>query len=108
MEARDIAPYSATGRALHHRSWRSYFAPQPAPPPADASPQVQMAYTLHTEIGQAIYRLRKCPGEPVLGIITDVLGFRQFSLRGLQAAAGEWCLGCTAFNVKRLHVLLRG
>jgi transposase len=108
MEARDIAPYIATGREPHHRSWRSYFAPQPAPPPADASPPVQMAYKLQTEIGQAIYRLRKCTGEPVLGIIKDVLGFRQFSLRGLQAAAGEWCLVCTAFNLKRLHTLLVG
>jgi hypothetical protein len=34
----------------------------------------------------------------VLGIIKDILGFRQCSLRGLQAAAGEWCLVCMAFN----------
>jgi len=27
--------------------------------------------------------------EPVIGIIKEVLGFRQFSLRGLTAAAGE-------------------
>jgi hypothetical protein len=44
--------------------------------------------------------------ESVLGIIKDVLGFRQFSLRGLRAAAGEWGLVCLAFNLKRLHVLL--
>jgi len=89
MEARDIVPYSATGRTPHHPSWPSYFAQQPAPPPADASPKVQMAYKLQTEIGGAIYRLRKCTVEPVLGIIKDILRFRQFSLRGLQAAAGE-------------------
>lgn len=34
--------------------------------------------------------------------------FRQFSLRGLAAAAGEWCLVCLAFNLKRLHSLLGG
>lgn len=108
MEARDIEPYIATGRIPHHPSWQSYFAQQPAPPPADASPKLQMAYKLHTEIGGAIYRLRKCTVEPVLGIIKDILGFRQFSLRGLWAAAGEWCLVCMAFNLKRLHTLTMG
>jgi hypothetical protein len=65
-----------------------------------------MAYKLHTEIGQAIYRWRKCTVEPVIGLIKEVLGFRQFSLRGLTAAAGDWCLVCLAFTLKRLHVLL--
>jgi hypothetical protein len=105
MEARDIEPYIATGRIPHHPSWQSYFAQQPTLPPADASPKVHMAYKLQTEIGGAIYRLRKCTVEPVLGIIKDILGFRQFSLRGLWAAAGEWCLVCIAFNLKRLHTL---
>jgi transposase len=108
MEARDIEPYIATGRVSHHPSWQAYFAQQPAPPPADASPKVQMAYKLQTEIGGAVYRLRKCTVEPVLGIIKDLLGFRQFSLRGLWAAAGEWCLVCIAFNLKRLHTLTMG
>ena len=105
-EARGIDPYIATGREPHHRSWKAYFAELPAPPPEDASPTVKMAYKLQTQIGKAIYGLRKCTVEPVIGIIKEVLGFRQFSLRGLAAAAGEWCLVCLAFNLKRLHVLL--
>jgi len=105
-EARGIDPYIAAGREPHHRSWKAYFAELPAPPPEDASPTVKMAYKLQTEIGKAIYRLRKCTVEPVIGIIKEVLGFRQFSLRGLAAAAGEWCLVCLAFNLKRLHMLL--
>jgi len=36
------------------------------------------------------------------------MGFRQFSLRGLASAAGEWCLVCLAFNLRRLHVLMMG
>jgi hypothetical protein len=64
-----------------------------------------MAYQLRTEIGQAIYRLRKCTIEPVIGIIKEILGFRQFSLRGLNAAPGEWCLLCLAYNLKRMHTL---
>jgi transposase len=105
LEARGIDPYIATGREPHQLSWRAFFAAQPAPPPAGASLKEQMAYKLRTNIGQAIYRLRKCTVEPVIGIIKEVLGFRQFSLRGLAAAAGEWCLVCLAFNLKRLHVL---
>ena len=48
----------------------------------------EMAYQLQIEIGKAIYRLRKCTVEPVIGIIKDILGFRQFSLRSI-TAAGE-------------------
>lgn len=107
-EKRGIDPYIATGREAHHRSWKAYFAQLSAPPPEDASPTEKMAYKLQTEIGKAIYRLRKCTVEPVIGIIKEVLGFRQFSLRGLEKAAGEWCLVCLAFNLKRLHVLLSG
>ena len=104
-EQRGIEAYIATGREPHHQSWETFFAEQPASPPDDASPKEQMAYKLKTEIGRAIYRLRKCTVEPVIGIIKEVLGFRQFSLRGLKAATGEWCLVCLAFNLKRLHVL---
>ena len=105
-EARGIEPYIATGRDAHPKNWRTFFAEPAAPPPDEASVKVKMAYKLQTEIGQAIYRLRKCTVEPVIGIIKEILGFRQFSLRGLAAAAGEWCLVCLAYNLKRLHVLL--
>ena len=106
LQAWGIEPYIATGREPHHHSWREFFAQTPEPPPAEASLMVKMAYKLQTKIGQAIYRLRKCTVEPVIGIIKEVLGFRQFSLRGLTGAAGEWCLVCLAWNLKRLHVLL--
>jgi transposase len=106
LERRGIEPYIATGREPHHPSWQTFFAERPAPPPPEASPKIKMAYKLQTEIGRAIYRLRKCTVEPVIGIIKEVLGFRQFSLRGLVAAAGEWTLVCLAFNLKRLQVLL--
>jgi len=91
---RDIEPYIATGRDPHHRSWQQRFAPLPDPPPEDASSLVKMAYKLKTTLGKAIYGARKCTVEPVIGIIKEVLGFRQFSLRGELAAAGEWCLVC--------------
>ena len=65
-----------------------------------------MAYKLQTALGQAIYGRRKSTVEPVIGIIKEVLGFRQFSLRGLAAAAGVWGLVCLAWNLKRLHKLV--
>jgi len=104
---REIEPYIATGRDGHHPRLWERFAEAGAVPAADASPKVKMAYKLKTAIGQAIYRVRKCTVEPVIGIIKEVLGFRQFSLRGASAAAGEWCLVCLAFNLKRLHSLLQ-
>ena len=106
LQRRGIEPYIAVGREPHHKHWSTYFAQPLTPPAEEASPLVKMAYKLHTDIGRAIYRLRKCTVEPVIGIIKEVLGFRQFSLRGLMAVAGEWCLVCLAFNLKRLHVLL--
>jgi transposase len=102
---RGIEPYIATGREAHHRAWQTFFAQAPEPPADTATPKVKMAYNLQTELGREIYRLRKCTVEPVIGIIKEVLGFRQFSLRGLFAAAGEWSLVCLAFNFKRLYVL---
>jgi transposase len=102
---RGIEPYIATGRDPHHPSWKQRFASLPDPPPEDASAKVKMAYKLQTAVGKAIYRLRKCTVEPVIGIIKAVLGFRQFSLRGELAAAGEWGLVCLAFNLKRFHTL---
>src|SRR5215210_3038461 len=108
LAARGIEPYIATGREPHRQSWQAYFAAAPAPPPADASLKERMAYKLQTVAGKAIYRLRKCPVEPVIGSLKEGLGFRQFSLRGLAAAAGEWCLVCLAWNLKRLHRLTLG
>ncbi len=57
--SRGIEPSIATGREPHHQSWRERFAPEPLPPPADASPQVRMAYKLTTVVGKAIYGARK-------------------------------------------------
>ncbi len=104
-QTRSIEPYIATGRQSHHQSWQTFFAQEPQPPSEGESAKVKMAYKLQTTVGREIYRLRKCTVEPVIGIIKEVLGFRQFSLRGLFAAAGEWTLVCLAYNLKRLHVL---
>jgi len=105
LEDHGIEPYIATGREPHQRSWQNWFAQHPTPPAAEASALEKMAYKLQSEMGKAIYALRKQTVEPVIGIVKEALGFRQFSLRGLAAVAGEWCLVCLAFNLKRFHTL---
>lgn len=95
----------ATGREPHHKDWHTFFAELPEPPGEEPSPKEKMAYKLQTEMGKAIYRLRKCTVKPAIGIIKEILGFHQFSLHGLWAAAGEWGLVCPAFNLKRMHTL---
>jgi Transposase DDE domain len=39
------------------------------------------------------------------GIIKSVLGFRQFSLHGLDKVRGEWSLVTMEWNLKRMFVL---
>jgi len=64
-----------------------------------------MAAKLESADGRALYRLRRQTVEPVFGIIKAVLGFRHFSMRGLDKVAGEWNLVALAYNCKRLHKL---
>jgi len=108
VQACGIDPHIATGRSSHHWGWRAYLMGNPDPPTEDASAREKMAYRLRTEIGKALNRLRKSTVEPVIGFVKDVLGFRQFSLRGLSAAGGEWTLVCLAYDLKRLHTLQIG
>jgi len=106
LQAQQIEPYIATGRDPHHRGWRAFFAETGPEPVAEASLREKMAYKLRTAFGRAIYRRRKCTVEPVVGIIKEAMGFRQFSLRGQDNVTGEWCLVCLAYNLRRLHVLV--
>ena len=105
FEAMGIEPYIATGRDSHAFDWQTLLEGEPDPPPENASHKTKMLYKLRTTAGNAIYKLRKSTVEPVFGIIKEIMGFRQFSFRGLTTAAGEWNLVCLAYNLKRLHVL---
>jgi transposase len=49
--------------------------------------------------GRKIYALRKILVEPVFGQIKSAMGFRRFSLRGLQKAACEWGFVCACHNL---------
>ena len=65
-----------------------------------------MQQKLQGDEGRKRYSKRKSVVEPVNGWIKSVLGFRQFSLRGLKKVSGEWMLVCLALNLRRLNPLL--
>ncbi|MDX8395996.1 MAG: transposase, partial [Mariprofundaceae bacterium] len=60
---------------------------------------------LREKKGRTLYAKRKSTVEPVFGIIKHVMGFRQFSMRGLEKTKGEWSLVCMAWNIRRLFSL---
>lgn len=102
-----IKPLIAMKRDVHHLPVFERFAADP-PAPASKDPVEQMAHHLKTQAGRARYALRKHTVEPVFGIIKHVMGFRQFSLRGLENVSGEWRLATMAWNIKRMHRLAAG
>jgi hypothetical protein len=61
-----------------------------------------MAAKLQTEEGKAACRKRKWMAEPPNGWIKNVLGFRQFSMRGLAKCDAELKLVCMALNLRRM------
>lgn len=71
----------------------------------NSTPLQAMAHRLASPDGRQLYALRKQTPEPVFGIIKSVMGFRQFSLRGLDKVKGEWKLVTMAWNVKRMFAL---
>ena len=77
-----VAPIIAMGRQPHHPPLAERFATAPEAPKNPTALET-MTHTLKTQAGRALYALRKQTPEPVFGIIKSVLGFRQFSLRGL-------------------------
>ena len=99
-----IEPLIAMGRQPHHPPLAERFEQAP-PAPENPTPVEAMAHRLRTPEGRKVYALRKQTPEPVFGIIKAALGFRQFSLRGLDKVRGEWSLVTMAWNMKRMFAL---
>jgi hypothetical protein len=95
-EALERRPYDLRAEAQRRENPRQYSAPV----------LVAMAQKLRSPEGRRRYLRRQASVEPVFGIIKKILGFEQFSLRGLQKVTLEWNLVCVAYNLKRLHKLL--
>lgn len=99
LEQREIDPHIATERLKHNQE----IPPVPRGRiPKDYTPQQRMARKLRTAKGRATYSKRKGIIEPIFGQLKHVLGFRQFSMRGLAAMRGEWRLMCTMHNLLKL------
>ena len=66
----------------------------------------RMLEKLATEEGKKRYARRKAIVEPVYGWAKAILGFRQFSLRGLRKARAEWRIVCLVLNLRRMRSAL--
>ncbi len=66
----------------------------------------RMGRKLASGAGRGEYARRKWISEAPHGWIKHGLGFRRFSLRGLQSVQGEWDLVCLALNIKRMSALM--
>jgi transposase len=100
----EIEPLIATGRQSHNQPLQERFS-QPEELPEDAGLVDRMKHHLKTSAGRQLYAKRKSTVEPVFGIIKQVMGFRQFLLRGYEAVSGEWTLVSIAWNLKRMFAL---
>ncbi|SRR5579859_1403651 len=99
-----VDPYIAAGRQKHGQ------VPPPAPRgpiPSSTTPRERMRRKLRTKRGRRIYARRKAIVEPVYGQIKG-RGFRQFLLRGVEKARGEWQLICATHNLLKLFGRMRG
>jgi len=102
--AEDIEPFIPEKRQSHNLPLLERFSADPEPP-QNATPVQAMRHRLQTQRGKTVYAKRKATVETVFGIVKDVLGFRQFLLRGLNSVQGEWSLVCIGWNLKRMHAL---
>jgi transposase len=102
--AEGIVPLIAEKRESHHPDPLERFE-EPPPLKQDATVLETMRHLLKTMTGKGLYAKRKSTVEPVFGIIKAIMGFRQFSLRGLEKVRGEFNLVALAWNIKRMAVL---
>ncbi|WP_297464736.1 IS1182 family transposase [Thermococcus sp.] len=100
----EVTPLFSTGRQKHNQPLQERFT-EPESLPDDADHVETMKHHLKTPEGKRLYAKRKSTVEPVFGIIKQVMGFRQFLLRGYEAVSGEWTLVSIAWNLKRMYAL---
>jgi len=62
---------------------------------------------LSTKEGRQTYGLRKCTVEPVIGNLSQNMGFKSFLLRGLKKVKGEFALMCIAHNILKIREKLK-
>ena len=99
-------PYIAEKRDAHNKPLMERFKPDdPMPEGDDVTALEFMRWRLQTQEGRAVYALRKSTIEPTFGIQKEVMGYRQFLVRGFEAVTAEWDLVCIGFNLKKMFTL---
>ncbi len=76
--------------------------PEPANAPQSEEARL-MRERLVSEVGKALYAMRKSVIEPVFGQIKEIRNIRRFRLRGLKKVAAEWKLICATHNLLKLY-----
>lgn len=66
-----------------------------------------MTAKVHSDEGREVYRHHQSVAEAPFGVIKNVLGVRQFLLRGLENVRTEWRWVCTAYNLRILVAWVR-
>ncbi len=99
-----IELYVPVGRQKHNNKLDELLSQDPVEP-INPTPSEAISHRMLTKVGKAFYALRKTTIEPTFGIIKEVMGFRRFSLRGLDLVKGEWTLVSIAYNLKKLCAL---
>ena len=82
--------------------WKDATA-QHGPHCAHDDPRDQMAHDLSTRQGRDQYRNRAPVSEGGFAVLKDIIGLRQFSMRGLRKVQAELLLACTAANLRLLY-----
>ena len=98
--AAGIDLHVATGRVRTGASPKSSGGPPGAA--EGAGVREQMKQKLDSDVGRAVYKMRKAIVEPVFGQTRECRGFRRFSFRGLENVRAEWQLVCLTHNILKL------
>ena len=93
LEERGVKAYISLGRKEETREKAQAAGPATK----------RMHRKLNSKQGRKRYKARKQVVEPAFGWIKHVLGFRGFSMRGLELARAEWDLVCLCTNLRRMN-----
>ena len=99
-----IKPFICMSRDKHN-TWLQKQTTPLMPLSVNAGIVERMEHRLKSRRGRIIYGKRKTTSEPVFGGIKRGMGFRQFLLRGDEAAGGEWDIVASAWNIRRMYSL---
>ena len=97
LEAEGIDAYVPDSNMARWLKWGGHMRTR-----ATVAAHRRMRRKLRDPAGRRMYQRRKAVVEPVIGVLKQQRGMRQFARRGLQQVAVELALAATAYNLTRL------